>query len=145
VSERLLVVKRLLPAAQEEVFAAWTDPRLMARWFFAGTGWSAEVRNDLRVGGAYRVDMRNPEGQVFSQSGVYREILPCSRLIFTWSNELVQDSLVVLEFLSRGRQTELVLIHHLPDDAELVAMHESGWVGCLANLEAISPGLSDQP
>jgi uncharacterized protein YndB with AHSA1/START domain len=136
------MVKRLLPAAQEEVFSAWTDPRVMARWFFAGTGWSAEVRNDLRVGGAYRVDMRDVEGRIFSQSGVYREILPSSRLSFTWTSELVRDSLVVLEFRPRGPQTELVLVHHLPDDAQLVAMHESGWEGCLANLEAVSPGLS---
>jgi uncharacterized protein YndB with AHSA1/START domain len=138
----VLVVKRLLPAAPQKVFAAWTDPLVMARWFYAGTDWSAAVRNDLRVGGSYQVDMRTPEGQVHSQAGVYREILPCSRLSFTWTSELVRDSLVVLEFRARGRQTELVLAHHLPDDAGLVAMHESGWAGCLANLEAIAPGLS---
>jgi uncharacterized protein YndB with AHSA1/START domain len=144
-AERILVIKRLLPAKQQAVFAAWTDPGLMARWFFAGTDWTASVSNELRVGGSYRVDMREPGGAVYTQQGVYLEIVPHSRLSMTWSNESVRDSVIVLEFRPRGSQTELVLAHHLPDDAELYAMHQTGWLACLANLDGLFAARPEPP
>jgi uncharacterized protein YndB with AHSA1/START domain len=134
-SERVLIIKRVLPASPMEVFRAWTDPAVMSRWFFAGSDWSVTAVSDLRVGGAYRVDMRAPDGSVHSHSGTYREITPPDRLAFTWSNELVQDSLDVLEFRLATEGTELLLAHHLPEDPEVYAQHEAGWSACLRNLE----------
>lgn len=137
-------ITRLLRASPARVFAAWTRPELMARWFFPGAGWTTEVTADLRIGGSYRLMMREPTGAEHLQCGEYREIVPVSRLVFTWScPELaVVDSVVTVELAERGSGTELRLTHALPPGPKIRAGHEQGWTGCLGNLEAM---LDDNP
>jgi uncharacterized protein YndB with AHSA1/START domain len=130
-------VKRILHAPCERVFEAWTRADLMARWFFPGEGWTATVTADLKVGGRYQVDMRDKEGARHRQFGEYREVVPISRLVFTWDcPELgVANSIVTVELKDLGDRTELILTHELPPDPAIRRGHEEGWVGCLGNLE----------
>jgi uncharacterized protein YndB with AHSA1/START domain len=130
-------VRRLLKARRERVFEAWTRPDLMARWFFPGDGWTAAITSDLRVGGRYEVAMRDAAGVRHTQFGEYREIIPVSRLVFTWScPELeVVDSIVTVDLIDQGEQTELILAHELPPDPKIRRGHQEGWEGCLGNLE----------
>jgi uncharacterized protein YndB with AHSA1/START domain len=132
-------IRRWVRARPERVFEAWTRADLMARWFFPGDGWKAAITSDLRVGGRYEISMRDAEGGHHLQFGVYREIVPPSRLVFTWScPELsVVDSVVTLELIDRGDRTELVLTHELPPDPAIRRGHEQGWEGCLGNLERL--------
>jgi uncharacterized protein YndB with AHSA1/START domain len=134
-----LLIRRTLPAAQERVFAAWTRPEVMCRWFFPAPHWSAKVEADLRVGGRYRLEMKDEAGQLHVQHGEYRVIQPISKLVFTWSCEElgVTDSVVTLELTGRGAETELLLRHELADDPKLREEHEEGWMGCLAQLERL--------
>src|SRR4051794_8426739 len=113
-----ITVKRVLKARRERVFAAWTRPELMSRWFFPGDGWRAAVSAELKVGGRYRLAMRDAAGGEHLQFGEYREIVPVSRLVFTWSCPELQvvDSVVTIELLERGAHTELHLTHELPPD-----------------------------
>lgn len=130
-------VTRLLSAPRALVFKAWTDPVLMTRWFFLAEGWTAQVRSDLRVGGQYEVVMLDTDGVRHVQTGEYRQIVPDSRLQFTWTcrDVGVEDSLVTVTLEERGDQTELVLTHELPADPKIREAHDHGWQGCLASLE----------
>ncbi|MFN0064338.1 MAG: SRPBCC domain-containing protein [Myxococcaceae bacterium] len=130
-------VRRFLRARRERVFEAWTRPDLMARWFFPGNDWTATVTLDLKVGGRYQVAMRDADGGWHTQFGEYREIVPVSRLVFTWScPELsVVDSVVTVDLVDHGERTELSLTHQLPPDPKIRQGHEEGWGGCLGNLE----------
>ena len=103
-------VRRFLQARRERVFEAWTRPDLMARWFFPGDGWTATITSDLRVGGRYEILMRDAAGDQHTQFGQYREVVPVSRLVFTWScPELaVVDSVVTVDLIDHGQRTELV-------------------------------------
>jgi uncharacterized protein YndB with AHSA1/START domain len=111
----------------------------MARWFFPGSDWAVTVSSELRVGGRYELSMKEPSGVEHRQFGEYREIVPHSRLVFTWScPELsVVDSVVTVELTERGEQTELSLLHELPPDPKVRRGHEEGWTGCLGNLEKL--------
>jgi uncharacterized protein YndB with AHSA1/START domain len=130
-------VKRTISARRERVFRAWTRPELMARWFFPGQGWTCEVSSDLRVGGHWQVSMRDAEGGQHHQFGEYREIVPETRLVFTWScpDLGVQGSIVTVDLLEVNGATELTLTHELPPDPKVRSGHEEGWQGCLGNLE----------
>jgi uncharacterized protein YndB with AHSA1/START domain len=141
-TSRSIVVRKTFAAPRGRVFEAWCRPELMAQWFYPVPGWRAEVSADVRVQGRYRVAMRDPAGGVHVQEGVYREIAPVSRLVFTWTcAELgVADSVVTLEFSERGPLTELVLTHELPDDPKILREHEGGWDGCLASLARFIDG-----
>jgi uncharacterized protein YndB with AHSA1/START domain len=109
----------------------------MARWFFPGQNWTAAITSDLKVGGRYEIAMRDADGGEHTQFGHYREIVPVSRLVFTWScPELaVVDSVVTVDLIDHGPRTELVLTHELPPDPKIRRGHEDGWHGCLGNLE----------
>ena len=59
-------IKRTLAAPREKVFSAFTDPEAIKKWWGPSEGFeipSAEI--DLRVGGAYRIGMKNPSGKIF--------------------------------------------------------------------------------
>ena len=109
----------------------------MAQWFFAGEGWTTKVTANVSVGGRYEVAMRDAAGVEHVQFGTYREIVPFSRLVFTWScpDLGVEDSVVTIDFIERGAHTELVLAHALPPDSKIRRRHQEGWEACIANLE----------
>src|SRR5688572_905288 len=134
---RSVVIRKTFTASRKRLFEAWCRPELMAQWFFPAPNWRAEVTAEVRTHGRYRIAMHDPGGGVHVQEGVYREIQPVSRLVFTWTcTELgVADSLVTLELAERGDVTELVLTHELPDQPDLLREHEGGWIGCLGSLE----------
>jgi len=134
-NETALRITRVIDAPIERVFAAWTDPAQMARWFFVQESWSAEVANELRVGGAFSIKMRSDEGLELDCTGVYREIEPPTRLVFTWTSYAVTDTRVTVELREVEEGTELTLTHEDLIDIDVRNSHAEGWGGCLASLE----------
>jgi uncharacterized protein YndB with AHSA1/START domain len=133
-----LRVERTYDAPAQAVFDAWTSPEVLRRWFHAGDeNWSntaAEV--DLRVGGSYRMTMRNPDGTEHTGSGEYTEVTPPHRLAFTWTwaHEDSPDTLVEVDFTERDGATTVVLTHTGVTDAASQDSHTSGWEQVLESL-----------
>ena len=69
-------------------------------------------------------------------TGVYQLIRRPEKLVFTWSweGDPAPETLLTIEFLEAGNQTELVLIHSNFISAEQVELHNQGWTGCLTSL-----------
>jgi uncharacterized protein YndB with AHSA1/START domain len=80
---RELVITRVFDAPRELVWQAWTDPEHMKRWWGPQHFTAPACKIDLRVGGHYHFCMRSPEGQEFWNTGVYREVVAPSRLVYT--------------------------------------------------------------
>ncbi|MET8268335.1 SRPBCC domain-containing protein [Micromonospora arida] len=81
--DREIVLSRLFEAPARLVFAAFTRPELLARWYGA-RGWRlTECDVDLRIGGRWRFVSQGPEGARMVQAGVYRQIEPPHRLVCT--------------------------------------------------------------
>ncbi len=132
--ETELVVKRLIPAPRERVFAAWLDASSLARWMCPDPATSAQATVDARVGGTFRIVMHKPADAV-EHTGEYLAIDPPSRLQFTWIsvNTGGRPSLVTVEFHERGGGTEVVLTHRrLPPDN--VDGHRRGWTDIVRKL-----------
>jgi len=124
----IIRLSRLLPATPQEVFDAWLDPESVKSWMCPGAQTAPIVELDARVGGSFRVVMRDERGD-FSHTGEYREIRPPERLVFTWRSNATrnEETLVTVEFSPRGDETELVLTHErLPDEPAVVG-HTQGW------------------
>ena len=133
-----LVVKRMFEAPVERVYAAWTEPEMMRQWFAPGDMSVPAAEADVRVGGRYRVEMQGGDCEFHVTGGVYREVIPNRRLVFTWQWEGTDlETLVTLEFRSvSASRTELTLIHEGFDSESTRDKHGFGWQGCLANLAA---------
>lgn len=83
--ERGFTLRRILNAPRDLVFQAWTDPAHL-QWFFNPSMPlpSEPIDVDLRVGGAWRVKMVMNEKLQYFTGGIYREIVPGEKLVFTW-------------------------------------------------------------
>jgi uncharacterized protein YndB with AHSA1/START domain len=134
----LVRVKRMLPETAERVFAAWTDPNSLKQWFVPGTARATAVEIDARPGGRFWIAARNEAGD-FEVTGVYREVSPPARLVFTWKSTHTRgvESLVSIELRALGGQTELTLTHERLPDADSVAGHQRGWEKIAAALAEV--------
>jgi uncharacterized protein YndB with AHSA1/START domain len=82
-SDREILLTRVFNAPRSLVFEAWTRPEHVRRWYGCGELTLTACEIDLRVGGAYGYTLRSPEGAEHTMQGVYREIAPPGRLVYT--------------------------------------------------------------
>jgi uncharacterized protein YndB with AHSA1/START domain len=137
-SSTTLRIERTFQAPAERVFAAWTSAEVMRRWWQAELGWetsAAEV--DLRIGGAVRVVMRDPERDVdHGGGGRYTEIDPPTRLAFTWIwDGDARRTLIEIDFEETDGATTVRFTHSGLWDEAAVRSHEGGWGRILDNLQ----------
>jgi uncharacterized protein YndB with AHSA1/START domain len=134
-----LILRRLLKAPPELAFNAWTSPEHIQRWMRPepGTVVSHAIM-EVRVGGRFRIQMLKPDGEYFTAAGVFQEVEPPERLVYTWDWEKDgcgtefgevegKPSLVTVEFLKRGDLTEMVLMHARFATPESRDNHAGGW------------------
>jgi uncharacterized protein YndB with AHSA1/START domain len=78
-----LVLERVVDAAPSLVWAAWTTPEHIKKWFTPAPWKTTDCRIDLRPGGEFVTVMRGPEGQEFTNIGCILEVVPERRLVWT--------------------------------------------------------------
>ena len=138
-----LRAQRTFDAPREAVFAAWTNPEVLRRWWASQPGWrSPSAQVDLRVGGRYRLSMGEPDGgPVHTVTGEYTEVRPPERLAYTWAWEGdppemngSAGTLVTVEFAEDGGRTTVTVVHTGFATEQARDLHEGGWGGCLDSL-----------
>jgi uncharacterized protein YndB with AHSA1/START domain len=109
------------------------------RWFGPGdTGSVTLAEVDLRVGGRYHIVFHTPDGEDHDVSGIYREVEPMRRLVFSWAwkstPERVSQVSIELRVVPGG--TDLHFVHEQFFDQQARDNHERGWLPTFAKLEA---------
>jgi uncharacterized protein YndB with AHSA1/START domain len=144
ITERELVLQRLFDAPPEKVYRAWTEPELLKQWF-APLPWTTPfAKLDVRPGGANRITMRSPEGEDQPEGGVYLEVMPNRKLVFTdayleaWIPSESPFMTVTLTFEPEGtktRYTARVLHWRVEDKKKHEEMgFQAGWGQCADQL-----------
>ena len=133
-SERKLVVTKVIKATPEEVFEAFTNPEIMRKWFYGEEGWTVDVSNTLEIGGKYILNMIKPDGKECKHTGEYKVIAPPAKLVFTWNSDFAQDTVVTVHFRRIADGTEITLEHEFLPTDEAREDHRRGWTICLWNL-----------
>jgi uncharacterized protein YndB with AHSA1/START domain len=139
-----LTLTRSYPVEPQKVWRAWTDPQALKRWW--GPGGSEPVslaELDLRVGGRFRIVFGGPDGKAHECAGVYREVVPHRRLVFTWTwprTTPERESVVTVTFRKTAEGTELVFRHEQLFDETVRDNHRQGWSEALVKLEALLQG-----
>lgn len=149
---RDLVLQRIIDASPDKLYRAWTEPELLKRWF-APEPWTVpRAELDVRVGGASLVVMRGPDGADHPNRGVYLDVVPDARLVFTdayvdaWTPSAKPFMTVVLGFAAAegGRTRYTVRVRHWTpadrDTHEAMGFFE-GWGRCADQLAAVAAGL----
>jgi uncharacterized protein YndB with AHSA1/START domain len=128
-------MRREFAAPRAALFAAWTDERLIARWWASRDYTTVACAMDVRPGGAWSRRLMAPDGKLISEHGIYREVVAPERLVFTYSSEgarvVDRETLVTVTFIDRGPRTVLTLRHSELPTEEARAFHDGGWARCL--------------
>ena len=86
-SAREIVMIRVFDAPREAVFKAYTNPNLIPRWWGPKSLTTSIDKMEVRPGGAWRFVQRDSSGKEYAFKGVYREIVPPERLVYTFEFE----------------------------------------------------------
>lgn len=149
-----LAFERIVDIPPSLVWAAWTTPEHLLKWFTPAPWQTIECELDLRPGGMFRTVMQSPEGEKFPNSGCYLEIVPNKKLV--WTNALepgyrpsmpragetcesfLFTAVITLEAHGDGCKYSACVIHGNPEDCK---KHEDmgfqeGWGKALDQLVA---------
>jgi uncharacterized protein YndB with AHSA1/START domain len=135
-----LRMERTFDAPARRVFDAWTSPEVLRRWWHAEHDWETTLAEvDLRVGGAVRIVMRDPEKDTeYGGGGHYLEIDPPRRLVFTWYwDGNATRQVIEVDFEEADGVTTVRFTHRDLWDEEAVRDHEDGWSNCFDNLDSV--------
>ncbi|RZN32548.1 SRPBCC domain-containing protein [Bradyrhizobium sp. Leo121] len=135
-----LTLTRRLRARPEKVYAAWTEPENLVQWFGPANVKPGSVRAelDVRAGGRYRISFTGNDGEYHEVGGVYRDVVPNERLVFTWAwhSTPERESLVTVSLRSDGAGTLLTFHHEQFVDETARDNHERGWTELFTKLES---------
>jgi uncharacterized protein YndB with AHSA1/START domain len=139
-----LALERSYPVAPEKVWRAWTDPEALKRWWGPkAVGDQVSLAQlDVRVGGRFRIVFGGSQGKDHEVQGVYKEVVPNRKLVFTWTwpnSTPERESLVTIVFKAAGAGknagTELEFLHAQLFDEAVRDGHKRGWTESFAKLE----------
>jgi uncharacterized protein YndB with AHSA1/START domain len=139
-----LILTRVFDAPRELVWQAWTEARHLAQWWGPQGFTNPVCEVDLRPGGAIRIDMRWPQGDIISMSGTFHEIIAPEQLVFISTAGVGDDGEPLLAvhntvtFAEQCGKTLLtlkaVVIKAAPEMAAALAGMEEGWSQSLVKL-----------
>jgi uncharacterized protein YndB with AHSA1/START domain len=136
-----LEMERVVPAAPTVVFAAFSDPSELARWWGPVGFTIPSLRFHARAGESYRIEMQPPDGDSFYLIGEFRDVDPPARLTFTfaWDDPDPDDveNLVALSFRDLGESTEVALRQGPFKTEARRALHRDGWGDSFDKLERL--------
>jgi len=143
-----LVLERVVDVPVEKVWAAWTEPEHLTKWFTPAPWTTPRAEVDLRPGGIFRTVMRSPEGEESDNAGCYLEVVEHRRLVWTAAlgpgfrpqvSDLPFSAVIAMEPAGDGRtRYTAVAIHQDPAGATRHAemgFHD-GWGAALDQLVA---------
>jgi uncharacterized protein YndB with AHSA1/START domain len=139
--ELTLEMERVLPAASSVVFAAFSDPDDLVKWWGPGGFTIPNLEFEARPGEHYRIEMQPPDGDPFYLTGEFREVDPPFRLAYTFVWEPPDDddveTLVVLSFGDLGESTEVSLTQGRFKTEARRELHRDGWTESFDKLERL--------
>jgi uncharacterized protein YndB with AHSA1/START domain len=148
VADRELVLTRLIDAPREKLYRCWTEPALLKQWFAPLPWTTPEAQMDVRPGGSSLIVMRGPDGTEMPNRGVYLEVVPNEKLVFTdaytsaWEPSERPFMTVILTFEDEDGKTRYTARarHWTVENRE---MHEkmgfeTGWGLCADQLAALA-------
>jgi len=136
-----LEIVRTLDAPAKLVFEAWSSAEHARRWWYPRQNGRDYIcmsfEMDFRVGGAYRYCIRSPKGVDTWAHGVYREIVPAKRLVFTfqWEAEPSPETIITVTFDDEKNGKTRLTFRQEPFSSESMRDgHELGWGSVLDRL-----------
>ncbi|UCI05469.1 SRPBCC family protein [Mesorhizobium sp. B1-1-8] len=147
--DRELVLGRIIDASRQSVYRCWAETSLLKQWF-APKPWSVpRAEMDVRTGGSSFVAMAGPDGNEFPNYGVFLEVIPGEKIVFTdaftsaWepSDKPFMTATLTFEDEGEGKTRYIVRVRHWSvanrEEHEKMGFHQ-GWSQCADQLEELA-------
>ena len=126
--DRTLVLTRHFRASPAQVYAAWTEPEALRRWF-GPDGFNCHTHAiDIRVGGEWRFDMVG-HGMTFPNRHRWTELSPHSRILFVMDglngDDDAKEVVVTLEPEGDGTRLTQVMTFATADDLKVAESYRA--------------------
>lgn len=148
-----IVITRVFDAPLALVWRAWTESEQLMKWWGPEHFTAPVCTIDFRVGGKYHYCMRSPEGQDYWNTGVFLEIVPHQRIVYTDSfadeagnvvsaasigmgDDFPPELTVIVTFAEVDGKTHFSLTQRGMPAGEMAEMTHAGWSQSLDKLEA---------
>lgn len=137
---------RVFDAPRDLVWKAWTDPEQLAKWWGPKGFTNPVCEIDVKRGGRILIHMTAPDGTPFPMNGVFHEVDPPYRLVFSdaaidAAGNVLADGFTVVTFEDLGGKTRLTVESiakaAVPDAAEMVRGMNDGWNESLDRLAGL--------
>lgn len=140
VKDRVLRIERVIAATPERLFALWTEPEQLVKWWGPEGFTIPQHALDVRPGGRWRTTMRRPDGSQNTVSGIYRTLDPPRRLVFTWGWDddaglRGHETEITVTFEPVTGGTRMVLTQQTFVDSDSRDRHQHGWGSSFVKLE----------
>lgn len=134
-----LIIVRHFRAAPAKVYAAWTQPELMVRWWGPDGGPVLSAEADPRAGGRFRVVFQTLDGETHDCRGEYQEVEADRKLVFSWQWVTLPERRSWVTILLRPVEggTEMHFTHAQFFDEAARDGHQKGWSGAFGKLERL--------
>ena len=146
-----IVFTRIFDAPRELVFKMFADPKHLVQWWGPKGFTCPSCEVDLRVGGAFLLHMRGPDGVIYPCKGTYQEIIVPERIVYKGTADdshpcgggLPPRALVTFSFAEQERKTKLTIDTRLETHADREAAIKMGFeVGWTQTLERLADHLA---
>lgn len=130
---RELVLERLIDAPPSALYAAWTQPEILKKWFCPKPWYVSDAVIHLHAGGANCITMRGPNGEVFPNKGVYLEVIENQKLVFTdafvdaWTPSDKAFMVATITFTPEGNQTRYRAVVQHWNEADRATHEQMGF------------------
>ena len=144
-----LQISRHYDASREQIFAAWTNPDALGKWFGPPSHQCKIDKMDVREGGEYQIRMipTGEDGDCGGDcsrdsvcGGRFVELLSPERIVMTFgwieNGSDIGETTLTIDLAEAGTGTDLVLTHTGLPDEEAVKAHNGGWNGSLNGLQS---------
>ncbi len=148
-----LVLERTVDAPREVVWAAWTQPEHLKRWFTPAPWKTVECEVELRPGGKFLFVMESPEGKRFPHETCYLEVVEGEKLVWTTAlkpgfrpspkdtamYDLCFTAIITLESVGNGTRYRATVLHASEESRmkhEKLGFHD-GWGAAWEQLVAL--------
>ncbi len=78
-----LKLERVVDVPRALVWAAWTQPQHLVKWFCPLPWQTTDCRIDLRPGGIFQTTMKGPDGPGFTNTGCFLQVVDQELLVWT--------------------------------------------------------------
>lgn len=138
----VLTLECTLDAPRERIFSLLTEPPELVKWWGPRGFTTPEAKVNLREGGAYRLSMQPPDGDLFHLAGEFFEIDPPNRLVYTfhWEEPTPDDreTVVTLSLETAGNAMLLTLSQTGFATEERLTLHRDGWTESFDKLRMLA-------